>query len=674
MWRRARLLLVVAILSLGATPWARAESRVALVIGNSAYQHAPALDNPRNDAEAIAASLNRLGFSVVKGVDLTKSEMEKKIKAFSNQLNGAQVALVYYAGHGLQVSGENYLIPVDAKLEDETDLHFEAVDVSILLELMERQRRTSLVFLDACRDNPFAQNLARSMGAGRSTSLGRGLAITEAGIGTLIAFATQPGNIALDGVATKHSPFTAALLEHIATPGLEIRQMLSRVRGSVIDATGGKQVPWDHSSLTGDFYFVPQPATPSAAPTLEALFWDSIKESRSQSDFQSYLDRFPNGTFVDLARTRLAELKQTAQQPQVATANPEPAPQPPRGTPVTLAVIGPMSGDYSKFGDQLKKAADIAVADINSAGGVLGRPLALTVLDDRCEPGRAESVAQDAVKAGVAAVIGHFCSQASISAAKIYAAKGVVQISPASSNPLLTELGLSSIFRVVPRDDRQGDFAAYYIVKQYSGVPIAIVHDQSSYGVDLAERVKKELANDGVEVALEESYTDRQKDFSGLLSKLKSAGIQVIYLGGFPQAAAAIIRQAWETGYHPQLIGSDGIGTTEFGSLAGEAAHGALMTAEIDASSKPEAAAVVARLRAQGQESTDYELFTYAAVQVWAQATQSAGSLETKKIIAVLKSQSFKTVLGPLAFDAKGDVTSLLFQMYVWNDGAWRPQ
>jgi hypothetical protein len=264
-WRPARLalwLLALAVsLGLSASP-AQAERRVALVIGNSAYEHAPALRNPGSDAPAIAAALEGLGFTVLTGLDLRKTDTDRMLREFAAALGAGDIALFYYAGHGLQVDGRNYVVPVDARLATENDLPFEAVDLALVLSLMERQSRTTLVFLDACRDNPLAQNLARSMGAARSTAVGRGLAIAESGIGTLLVYATQPGNVALDGEGA-HSPFTAALLDYIAAPEIEIRQMLSRVRNAVLTATDGRQVPWDHSSLIRDFFFAARTAAVS---------------------------------------------------------------------------------------------------------------------------------------------------------------------------------------------------------------------------------------------------------------------------------------------------------------------------------------------------------------------------------------------------------------------------
>ena len=235
-----------------------ADERVALVIGNSRYEDASSLPNTLNDARAIAEGLRGLGFTVERGIDLDGRETEAALRRFSRMLEDADVGLFYYAGHGLQVNGANYILPVDAEIERESDLLFDAVQLNSVLRLLEERPRTSLVFLDACRDNPFARNLARNMRASsRAIDVGSGLAQMQSGIGTLIAYATQPNNVALDGTeGGRNSPFTQALVDHIATPGIEVRQMLSRVRKAVIEETDGAQVPWDHSSLIGDFYFV----------------------------------------------------------------------------------------------------------------------------------------------------------------------------------------------------------------------------------------------------------------------------------------------------------------------------------------------------------------------------------------------------------------------------------
>ena len=224
--------------------------RVALVIGNAKYRFAVQLPNPSNDAADVAQALRKLRFDVVEGRDLDRRGMEDRIREFGRKVEGADLALLFYAGHGMQVGGKNYLVPIDAKLERTGDLSLDTIEVGQVLAQMEAEKRVNLVFLDACRDNPLARSFARSLGT-RSTSVGSGLAAIQSAVGTMIAYATQPDNVALDGEG-RNSPFTAALLKHIATPNLEISALMKRVRADVIAATHEKQVPWDHSSLVGD--------------------------------------------------------------------------------------------------------------------------------------------------------------------------------------------------------------------------------------------------------------------------------------------------------------------------------------------------------------------------------------------------------------------------------------
>jgi hypothetical protein len=334
----AAMVLVVVWLLAGP---AAAEKRVAFVLGIADYAHAPRLANTINDARAVAAALRRLGFEVIDGEDLDREATTRALRRFAAVLDGAELGLFYFAGHGLQVGGVNYLVPVDARLADEADLLFEAVELDTVLRLLEQRTRVGLVFLDSCRDNPLAANLARSMGT-RSQAVGRGLASVAGGIGTLIAYATQPDNVALDG-SGRHSPFTEAVLEYLETPGLEVRQMLSRVRQRVIETTGGRQVPWDHSSLTGDVYLAAAPAAaaPTAPPAIvppdpasaELLYWQSVQAGDDPADLQAYLERFPDGTFAELARNRIARL-----QPGRAALPPaEPAPPP---------EVDPLAGRY----------------------------------------------------------------------------------------------------------------------------------------------------------------------------------------------------------------------------------------------------------------------------------------------------------------------------------------
>ncbi len=307
--RGAAILLVVYLTCIFGTALpASASKRVALVIGNADYKHTAPLKNPKNDADAVSEVLKHLDFEVLKGTDLTHRQFGRTVAKFRRMLAGAEVALFFYAGHGMQMHNSNFLIPVDALLEDEDSLDFEAVQLRTVLGLMEREPRTNLVFLDACRDNPLARNLSRSLGT-RSASVGRGFAREETGIGTLIAFATQPGNVALDGGQHKHSPFTKALLKHIETPGQDIANLMRQVRLDVITATSSRQVPWNNSSLTAPFVFKTKPKEDLRAAEIEENVWNRIAASGKKPDYERYLAIYPKGRFVTLARIKLEELK-----------------------------------------------------------------------------------------------------------------------------------------------------------------------------------------------------------------------------------------------------------------------------------------------------------------------------------------------------------------------------
>jgi hypothetical protein len=244
---------LVSLVCLLASSVAQAEKRVALVIGNSAYRNTAPLTNPLNDATDMVAALKRRGFQVIDGFDLDKASFDRKVRDFAAALPGAEVGLFFYAGHGLQVAGQNYLVPVDAKLSTTAALDWEMVRLDLVQRTMERETKTNVVFLDACRDNPLSRDLARSMGT-RSAEVGHGLAPVESGVGTLISFSTQPGNVALDG-SGRNSPFTGALAKYVASSNESLSDILIRVRNDVIKQTQNKQVPWEHSALTGRFYF-----------------------------------------------------------------------------------------------------------------------------------------------------------------------------------------------------------------------------------------------------------------------------------------------------------------------------------------------------------------------------------------------------------------------------------
>ena len=329
MLRSAGLLLL--LLLIGTAP-AYAGKRLALVLANSAYLQVPPLPNARNDGEAVAASLRRVGFEVFEGIDLDMAGSQELLRNFAYALEEAELALFFYAGHGIQVGAENYIVPVDAKLERELDLSFQALPMSQVTGLLEREDRTTILILDACRDNPFVPRISRSLS--RSRSVGQGLAEISPGLGTLVILATDPGKVALDG-AGDHSPFTSALLRYLETPGLEVRQMMTRVRRDVIAATDGAQRPWDNSSLLSDVYLAPgaAPASESVAaaadgvaapPTDEQRFWDGVQgitdAIRRKTALEHYLESFPDGRFASLARLQIEDIEGLSKAEPLITA------------------------------------------------------------------------------------------------------------------------------------------------------------------------------------------------------------------------------------------------------------------------------------------------------------------------------------------------------------------
>ncbi len=313
-----RLVFVCVLLTMaGATPGLALAKRVALVIGNSAYQHTPQLSNPAHDAADVGATLRRLKFEVIEGSDLDKAGMDRTIRQFARALGNADVGLLFYAGHGLQVNGQNYLVPIDAKLEDASGLDFELVRLDLIHKTMERETKTSLLILDACRDNPLGRNLARAIGT-RSADIGRGLAAVESGIGTLIAFSTQPGNVALDG-SGRNSPFAAALVKHMPEPGQDLSSVLIAVRNEVMTATRNRQVPWEHSALRARFYFAEPPLAGNPERDAEELLWSVAADGKSLALLLVYIDLYPNGAHAAAAASLIdASKKQEASQSALA--------------------------------------------------------------------------------------------------------------------------------------------------------------------------------------------------------------------------------------------------------------------------------------------------------------------------------------------------------------------
>ncbi len=338
---------------------------------------------------------------------------------------------------------------------------------------------------------------------------------------------------------------------------------------------------------------------------------------------------------------------------------------------LVIGTAGSVTGQYAVFGEQMVRGAEMAVADINAAGGVLGDQLVLEIGDDACEAKQAVAVANQMVNKGVAFVAGHFCSSTSIPASEVYNEEGILQISPASTNPLLTEQGFDNVFRTCGRDDQQGLVAGTFLARVFEGQRIAVLHDKTAYGKGLADETKKTLNAAGVEEALYEAYTAGEKDYSALVSKLKAEEIDVIYLGGYHTEAGLIVRQAHAQGLDARLVSGDALVTEEFWSITGEAGEGTLFSFSPDPARSESAAEVVARFLEQGYKPEGYVLYTYAAIQVFAQAAEAAGSTDIDALIEQMRTRTFSTVLGDLTFDGNGDVLAPGYVFYEWSDGAY---
>ena len=291
---------------------------------------------------------------------------------------------------------------------------------------------------------------------------------------------------------------------------------------------------------------------------------------------------------------------------------------------ISIAVAGPMTGGESAFGRQMKNGAEQAVADINAAGGVLGKKLALQVGDDACDPKQARSVAEKFASAKIPFVAGHFCSSSSIPASEAYADGNVLQITPASTNPLFTERKLWNVARVCGRDDQQGLVAADYIAKNYKGKNVAILNDKTTYGKGLADETKKALNKAGVTEKMFESYNKGDKDFNSIVSRLKRDNIDLVFVGGYHQEAGLILRQMRDQGLKTVLMAGDAMNDKEFASITGPAAEGTLFTFGPDPRNKPTAKAIVEKFKAKNIDPEGYTLYTYAAMQVWTQAVAKA--------------------------------------------------
>jgi branched-chain amino acid transport system substrate-binding protein len=347
---------------------------------------------------------------------------------------------------------------------------------------------------------------------------------------------------------------------------------------------------------------------------------------------------------------------------------------------VRLGVGGPLTGGSAAFGAQLKNGVEQAVADINAAGGILGQKIVLSIGDDRGEPREGVSVANKFVADGVKFVIGHFNSGVTMPSSEAYQENGILEITPASTNPQITERGMWNIFRLCGRDDQQGGAAGAIIADRFKGKRVAMIHDKTTYGQGLAEETRKAINARGLKEVFFEGVNKDDKDFTALVSRLKSVNPDLVYWGGLHDTGGLILRQMRDQGLKAPLMGGDGITDDEFAAIAGPGAEGTLMTFSPDPRTNPDNKAIIEVFRKKGFEPQAYTLYSYAAVQVIKAAAEEAKSLDPKKVAEAMHSgKPFKTVLGDVSFDKKGDVSNDGYMvagkkkdryvLYIWKKG-----
>lgn len=336
-----------------------------------------------------------------------------------------------------------------------------------------------------------------------------------------------------------------------------------------------------------------------------------------------------------------------------------------------VGVGGPMTGPNAAFGAQLQKGAEQAAADINAAGGINGEQVKIVLGDDVSDAKQGVSVANKFAADGVKFVVGHFNSGVSIPASEIYAENGILEVTPAATNPTFTERGMWNTFRVCGRDDQQGEVAGKYISDNFKDGKVAVVHDKTPYGQGLADETKKAMNALGVTEVMYEGITAGDKDYSALIAKMKEAGVTLVYFGGLHTEAGLIMRQMADQGLKAVMMSGDGITSNELASIAGDAVNGTLMTFPPDPRLNPNAADAVKKFRDAGFEPEAYTLYSYAALQVIADAAKKAGSNDPEAVAAALKEKGpYTTVIGELGFNEKGDITRPDYVMYTWQKGA----
>ncbi|PLP99027.1 branched-chain amino acid ABC transporter substrate-binding protein [Cupriavidus pauculus] len=368
-------------------------------------------------------------------------------------------------------------------------------------------------------------------------------------------------------------------------------------------------------------------------------------------------------TLSRLTSTAMAAVLATAGLAAFTSANAE---------TVKIAIAGPMSGSVAQYGDMVKAGALTAIEQINAAGGANGNKFEAVLMDDACEPKQAVAVANKIVSQGIHYVIGHVCSGSTIPASDIYENEGIVMVTPSATAPQLTETKKRNfIFRTIGRDDQQGPAAAQYIINKVKPKKVAVLHDKQSYGQGIATSVKKDLEAAKIPVAVFEGINAGDSDYSAVITKLKSQGVDFVYFGGYHPEMGLLLRQAREQGVKATFMGPEGVGNKDVTAIAGPASEGMLVTLPADFSADPANAALVKAFADKKRDANGpFQMPAYAAVKIIGDAIAGAKSTDPTKVAAYMHKNAFTTPIGKVEYDAKGDLKSFKFVVYTWHKDA----
>jgi branched-chain amino acid transport system substrate-binding protein len=651
------------------------EQRVALVIGNSSYKSSP-LKNPVNDARDMANSLRGYGFTVIERTNLTTRQVGQTLREFRSKLTPGSVAVVFYAGHGVQIKGENYLPTVDAEINGEEDVPMQSLSTRQVMDILsEAKTRMNLVFLDACRDNPYARSF-------RSGS--RGIAKENAPSGTLISFATRPGSVAGDGDG-RNGLYTSVLLEQIKQSNQPIEQVLKRVVSGVKVASKGQQEPWMEGSIEGDFCFgqcgltnqptgVSNNVSRAEQKDPEEESWGVASRLNQQYAYQEYLNSYPAGRYKAAAQMALASFNQPTQNSQKLQS---PTPIPLGTRIIKIGHVAPLSGAIAHLGRDNENGARLAIEQLNNEKTVIGGQLVkfeLVTDDDAADPRRAVQSAHNLVSQGVVSVVGHLNSGATIPAAAVYSNAGIVQISPSATNPKYTRLGYSTAFRLVGDDVKLGEVMAKVVGDKFRPARVLVVDDRTAYGAGIADVFAGVLSGNKNTSVQREFTNDRGLNLDQLVSNAIGFNPDVVFFGGMDAVAAPLYNKLRSSGLTFKFVGGDGICTNELSKLLGS---GLLNDDVLCAESGGVTSAEISRLQEFqsqfrsrfGEDVKLYAPYTYDAVKLLAAAIKATASTSSTEISNYLKKSKYKGVTGPLDFDQKGDLNHPAFTVYTFREG-----